>query len=787
MKQIISLLLAAAMLLSLGVGAYASGEASSSEPASAELPGYDVRSMADQWVYHESMTVSGDEIDVPYYSLEGVCYCTNVVDERYEYLNMYVPACYMKQNADGTAEIDPSGVFTNTTVDGKTVAYTADTAPILYINTLNGYDAGSAPTVTGGRPGQDAGYYYQFLEQGLIMVGVAGRGRNSRDENGESNGLVPEGLTDLKAGVRWLKYNDAYLPGDSNKIVSMGSSSGGAMSAMLGATGNSPDFDFYLDRIGALDATDNVWASVCYCPMANLEFDDGVAEWQYGVKEAGERFDGFTAAMSRALYCEFVAYMQSLGFDLGNDGESGAFYEEYLRAWEDSFNKYIADNFDNEADIAAFITQNDPDGVWLSWDAKNGVKITSVHDYVKYYWGDSAMDDLCPMFDVFEGTTTREAAVFGDHFSWITVKAFRDIAAQYPEAAALAEEYQTSLDNGIAELARLYDPFVFIVEGESDVAEHWRFGTGGADSNVPQAIAWTLYWALREYRDVEEVFYICYGVGHQYVESDPYDVISWIYENDLGVTPAYDNLVDFEPSDTASGEASVSSEDASGEAESPTAAPNENIKSVADAVGVYTMVEAKLYGTVTWTLELLADGTYALSETGIMDKTYTGNYCVAGGYVSCGRINEFDGPRGLGIYAEDDGWYSVWSVDPDNGTCEHANLSEFVDPDAPAIDSDSVVGSYSLVESNLSGTITWTLELKADGTYALSETGIVDMTYTGRYVVANGLVSCGPINESRGPMGLGIYAEDDGWYSVWSVDPVAGTCAHASLNDYVAP
>lgn len=674
-------MLTAAMLLSLSMTAFASGNPGSAE--SAQLPDYDVRTMADQWVFHETMAVSGDEIEVPYYALEGVCFCTKPVDDRFEYMNLYVPACYMKQNEDGTVSIDPDGIFETATADGETVTYTADTAPILYINTLNGYDAGYAPSVEGARPGQDAGYYYQFLEQGFIMTGVAGRGRNSSDEMGQSNGLVPEGLVDLKAGVRWLKYNDPWLPGSSERIVTMGSSSGGAMSAMLGATGNHPDFAPYLERIGALDTSDDVWASVCYCPMANLEFADGIAEWQYGVKEAGDRFDDFTAAMSQALYDGFVAYMQSLGLDLGDDGESGAFYEGYLQAWEDSFNTYIEDHFDSEEDIAAFIAQNDPQGVWLSWDPQNGAQITSVHDYVKYFWGDNAMDDLCPMFDVFEGSVTREAAVFGDHFSWITAEAFRQIASQYPQAAGLAEEYQASLDSGTAEMGRLYDPFVYIVEGESDTAEHWRFGIGGADSNIPQAIAWTLYSALQEYRDAEAVYYISYGVGHQYVENDPYDVITWIYQNDLGVTPAYDNLVDFEPvsaggSGEASGEPSGSAEPEA----APSAEPNPLVQTLSDAVGTYTLVETKMSGTVTWTLELREDGTYSLSESGIVDLTYTGTYRVDDGYVSCGPINESRGPMGLGIYAEDAGWYSVWSVDPVSGACSHASLSEYIAPES---------------------------------------------------------------------------------------------------------
>jgi acetyl esterase/lipase len=56
---------------------------------------------------------------------------------------------------------------------------------------------------------------------------------------------------DLKAAVRYLRYNDAVMPGDSDKIISNGTSAGGAMSSLLGAPGNSQDYRLYLEEIGA--------------------------------------------------------------------------------------------------------------------------------------------------------------------------------------------------------------------------------------------------------------------------------------------------------------------------------------------------------------------------------------------------------------------------------------------------------------------------------------------------------------------------------------------------------
>jgi len=94
------------------------------------------------------------------------------------------------------------------------------------------------------------------------------------------------------------------------------------------------------------------------------------------------------------------------------------------------------------------------------------------------------------------------------------------------------------------------------------------------------------------------------------------------------------------------------------------------------------------------------------------------------------------------------------------------------------------VGIYTLNEVNAVGMeITWTLELRADNTYVLSEAGVVEMSYTGSYTFDGEYASCGPINEESGPRGE---AFGDGYISVWTIDPATQTCAHADLGNYSA-
>ena len=55
------------------------------------------------------------------------------------------------------------------------------------------------------------------------------------------NGKAPAAILDLKAAIRYLRYVDKEMPGDAEKIITDGTSAGGAMSALMEiVTGNNP-------------------------------------------------------------------------------------------------------------------------------------------------------------------------------------------------------------------------------------------------------------------------------------------------------------------------------------------------------------------------------------------------------------------------------------------------------------------------------------------------------------------------------------------------------------------
>ena len=187
----------------------------------------------------------------------------------FEKMNIFIPAAYL---------------------EGKSVnGYTAQTAPIFLPNQVGGYMPGKA-----GDPadkhvmGGGTSTLLQALDRGYVVASPAIRGRTTTDASGACVGKAPALIVDYKAAVRYLRHNQKLLPaGDTEKIISNGTSAGGALSALLGATGNSPDYGPYLREIGAAEERDDIFASMDYCPITDLPHADLAYEWVFnGVNTA---------------------------------------------------------------------------------------------------------------------------------------------------------------------------------------------------------------------------------------------------------------------------------------------------------------------------------------------------------------------------------------------------------------------------------------------------------------------------------------------------------------------
>ena len=601
MKKLLSLLLVLCLSLSLCGGALAA----SGEAASLVLT-------APAWE---------KSADGSYYSLTGVVYCSKVVNETYQYMNIYVPAAYLE--------------------GGSVNNYTAETAPIVLENNCMGWNSST--------PGSANSAY---LSEGFVFVSCGARSRNA--ENG--TGKVPAPVVDLKAAVRMLRLNGDVIPGDEERIVSEGTSGGGQMSSILGASGNMDEYYPYLYEIGAAGIElvngqyvstidDDVYAAMCYCPITDIDNADLAYAWmRYGLGEtsamtmfSGEiSFNDFQMTLQEDMAIAFCEYINGLGitneegevlsFDLKADGtpdpRSGSYYDQILENISGALNAFVS-----HADVASaeswYGALTEPES-WLEQKADGSWAVTDLDGFLAGT-GLARNKDI-PGFDTFPldaennafGTKYEEAV----HYSASVASVLEEHYNEYGKMAGV-EDYDLLGYIGQAKRADIVQQAYLMNsthilldvasgEQEADFAPYWRTRNGTADEHTSFSVAYNLAMAARMAGadvDYSLVWDMTHGNGEG---SSTGTFAEWVHD-----------ICPVEPA--ASGEASAEP------------APAVSV------AGTYVYEEVNGYGLpIVWTLELGADGSYALSEenTVVGKATYTGTYTASGSTVVCSAMKE---------------------------------------------------------------------------------------------------------------------------------------------------
>ena len=158
--------------------------------------------------------------------LEDILYTAKADVPKFQRLSIFVPRACM--HADGTP-----------TEESRKV-------PIVFENNAAGYMQMPHAWLGGPRC-----YAQPYLNHGLIYVTCGCRGRESRNAQSELVGKSPVTLVDLKTAIRFLRHNREALPGNFDRIISVGWSAGGAMSTLLGVTGDNRRYNPYMEKAGA--------------------------------------------------------------------------------------------------------------------------------------------------------------------------------------------------------------------------------------------------------------------------------------------------------------------------------------------------------------------------------------------------------------------------------------------------------------------------------------------------------------------------------------------------------
>lgn len=260
-----------------------------------------------------------DEHDV-YYQL-GLTYCKSPATTTYESLAIFVPGAYFTGEKSGdtyTCAVNEKAVVGN---------FTPATAPVLMPINAGTLSAQTSPTT----------YGYEglapYLEAGCVYVYAGFRGRSAGyDTTSGSGDLFPGGspwpVVDLKAAVRYLRYNAACLPCDASRVFTFGFAAGGGVSAVLAASGDAALFEPYLEAIGAVthDAegaavSDAVAGSASWCPTTSFDVADAAYEWCQGqYADADTRAAGtWTRSLSQDLAAAYGAWVNEM--DLRDDSD----------------------------------------------------------------------------------------------------------------------------------------------------------------------------------------------------------------------------------------------------------------------------------------------------------------------------------------------------------------------------------------------------------------------------------------------------------------------------------
>ncbi|WP_072372611.1 subtype A tannase [Thermophilibacter mediterraneus] len=269
---------------------------------------------ASAWRYDEDNDV--------YYQL-GLTYCLSPATDTYESLAVFVPGAYFSAEKNGDT-------YTCTVNDKAVVgAFTAATAPVLMPINTGSLAAQSSPTsyaFDGLGPYMDAGCVY-------VYAGFRGRSAGYDTASG-SDELFPGGspwpVVDLKAAVRYLRYNASRLPCDASRVFVFGFGGGGGASAVLGASGDSELFEPYLTSIGAIthDAegaavSDAIAGSASWCPVTSFDTADAAYEWCQGQYATdGTRAEGsWTRLLSQDLAAAYGAWVNEMDLRDADDAQ----------------------------------------------------------------------------------------------------------------------------------------------------------------------------------------------------------------------------------------------------------------------------------------------------------------------------------------------------------------------------------------------------------------------------------------------------------------------------------
>lgn len=380
------------------------------------------------------------------------------------------------------------------------------------------------------------------LKAGYVFVDVADRSRGLVGADGSSPGKAPAAVVDAKAAVRYLRLNDAVMPGSAERIVVNGTSGGGALSAILGAAGNSPQYYPYLAQIGAAGITadgrstlrDDVFAINAYCPITDLGHADQSYEWLFNVLNTrNDLGQNGAPADAAGIAAQFPAYEKSLGLR-NPDGSRltaatmiATIKREVIRSAETYLRADPANTIPPLGGTFV-ITGGGPPGTppstksyvnnWIDVDAATGrVRSVDMKNYLDFVATQATLKTT-PAFDPLgvNGNTTSgaETNLFGPadqrylnytEYSWDHNNVAGD-GSGLDDTGLTWAQYIRKPSTTVDDQVHLIDPMDFIGTS-ADTAPYWYVRAGTRDRDTSFIVSINLDRALAADHQVKDVNY----------------------------------------------------------------------------------------------------------------------------------------------------------------------------------------------------------------------------------------------------------------------------------------
>ncbi|MFF3500914.1 subtype B tannase [Streptomyces sp. NPDC003247] len=499
---------------------------------------------------------------------------TVTVDGQSVNVRWYKELCYVADPVEAAAQ--QSGISGSTTIGNTRCGYQSmnvfvpesavgdQRAPVYFAVNNGGWMASyiKASVTAGGTYDSSTSNVGAALKAGYVFVDVASRSRGLVGADGSSPGKAPSAVVDAKAAVRYLRLNDAMMPGSAERIVVNGTSGGGALSSILGASGNDSEYDSYLAAIGAagIDSKgrstlrDDVFAVNAYCPITDLGNADVAYEWLYNVLGTRDATGSNAQAEDAAeIAAGFPAYEESLGLRNPDGSELTAATmlttikkevirsaEAYLKADAAHTIPALGENFVVASGGAGGSTTKSYVNDWIDVDnAADKVRSVDMAKYLKFVATQATLKTT-PAFDavgVYGNTTSgTETNLFGPYtqkylnyteFSWNN----NDVAGDgsgLDDTGLTWKQYLAKKSTTVDDQLHLINPMDFVGTEDADTAPNWYVRNGTRDRDTSFIIGINLDRALEADQQVKDVnFQLAWNQPH----AGNYDVpeaMAWI-------------------------------------------------------------------------------------------------------------------------------------------------------------------------------------------------------------------------------------------------------------------